>query len=270
MTKCDVLLKTGENATINTEMRLTRQLREENMHQRFGILLLLFVSVSVFASGCTSTAVFTYHPSEKTIVQQKPAPRLRVGVTPLIDARGRDNTSHLYLCVLPTVLFCSVSYDRPEAAKGFLFQNGFQFNPSDDFASAVADELRQTGLFEDVVFPWHVDGPPVDLVVTGTLYESAYYGKNFAYAVSIWSPILWYVGLPAGVVHNTVSLSVQMKRRSDSVIVWSHEIKGEKSATLGFYYNWKADFAGYGTILKSGLREGMEKLRSSYHPQAPS
>jgi hypothetical protein len=222
------------------------------------VLAIFFFLVNV---SCSKRAVFTYIPDEKTATAPSNAPLpLTVAVKPFQDARGQNNTNNQFFCVIPFVPYCSLSYDRPDAANRFLFVSAYAFHPVDDFSRAVADEIKKNRFFKKVIFPLQVQEQGADLVLTGKIMETRYYGENASYGFSLWAPLLWYIGLPAGKVHNTVILSMEIQRSSDGAVVWSHVVRGEWSEIVGLYYHWAADFEGFPVILRQGLHQGMEKL----------
>jgi hypothetical protein len=223
------------------------------------VIIILLLSIAL--TGCAKRAAFTYSPGAKTTaaLSNTPLP-FAVVVMPFEDARGRNTKNNQILCLIPFVLYCSLQYDRPEAGTRFLFVSAYTFRPSEDFAGAVADEMQRNRFFEKVIFDGRAREVHADLVVSGRIMETRYYGENASYGLSLWAPALWSVGLPAGKVHNTVFLSMEMRRSSDNVVVWSHIVRGEWSEIVGQYYHWAADFDGYPLILREGLQQGMEKL----------
>ena len=232
-------------------------------------ILIIFFSFTLIS--CAKSAAFTYSPGEKTAVPLNNAPLpLTVAVIPFQDTRGQNNTNNQFLCLIPFVLYCSLSYDRPDAATRFLFLSAYRFHPTEDFARAVTDEINQNRFFNTVVFSRQEQEPGADLVVTGKIMETRYYGENASYGFSLWAPFLWYVGLPAGKVYNTLLLSLEMRRTSDDAVVWSHVVRREWSEIVGQYYHWAADFEGFPVILRQGLHQGMEKLANDIRTRDPN
>lgn len=223
------------------------------------VVAVLLVCLLSALTGCASRAAFVYRPSATVATGMKTLP-LKVAVTSFDDLRQQDNTNSVLLYLIPIVPFGSIAYDRPDAANGFLFHAAYNFRPSEDYAKAVVEELKQNSYFDEVFYTQRQHEPNVDLIVTGKINETRYDGKIFSYGLSVYGPNLWLLGLPAGTTHNAVNLSLEMKRATDNVVVWSHEVKGEWDKTVGLYYNWAADFDGYPLIISEGLHKGMEKL----------
>ena len=221
----------------------------------------LVVIFSLTFTGCAKRAAFEYSPSEKVSTELKNAPLpLKVAVTSFLDARGQDNTSYLPLDLIPLVPYASMNYDRPDASNRFVYHAAYNFRPSEDFAKAVVDEMKQNHFFEEVFFTQREREPNVDLIVTGKIVNTRYHAKVLSYGLSIYGRLLPLIGLPIGNTQNSLSLFLEMRRASDNIVVWSYEVNGEWGKTVGIYYNWAADFDGYPLILREGLHAGMEKL----------
>lgn len=224
------------------------------------IFLTVIIGALFLNAGCATRAAFTYSPSEKIISEIKAPLPLKVAVLPLEDLRGQDNTDYILLYMLPLAPYGSLYYDRPDGANRFLFHAAYNFRPAEDLAKAVVDEIKQNRFFEEVFYTQREREPDIDLIIRGKIKNTLYRGKLISYGLSVYGPLLWYLGLPAGTTHNDLVLSLEMKRASDNAVVWSHEITGEWGKTVGLYYNWAADFDGYSIILRDGLHKGMEKL----------
>jgi hypothetical protein len=224
-------------------------------------LFMVVVIISLTVGGCAKRAAFMYNPSEKVPGEVKNAPLpLKVSVTPFLDARGQNNTSYLPLDLIPLVPYASLHYDRPDASNRFIYHAAYNFRPSEDFARAVVDEMKQNHFFEEVFLTQREREPGVDLTVTGKIISTRYNAKVLSYGLSVYGRLLPLLGLPIGTTQNSISLILEMKRASDGVVVWSYEVNGEWGKTVGIYYNWAADFDGYPLILREGLHAGMEKL----------
>lgn len=214
---------------------------------------------TVTTGGCASRAAFNYKPSPQVTTAGGPLP-LKVAVTPLDDLRGDDNANYVLMYLIPLFPFGWISYDRPDAANGFLYHAAYNFRPAEDLAKATVEELRQNGFFEEVFFTQREHEPGVDLILTGYLEEARYDAKMISYGLSVEGPLLWFTGLPAGTTHNGLRLTLDMKRAGDGQSVWSHTIDGNWGSTVGLYYNWGNDFDGFPLLLSEGLHAGMKKL----------
>jgi hypothetical protein len=223
------------------------------------VVIVMVIGLLSILPGCASRAAFVYKPSG-TVATGKATLPLKVAVKGFDDQRTQENTNAVLLYLIPIVPYGSLNYDRPDAANGFLFHAAYNFRPSEDFAKALVSELNQNNYFSEVFFTERPNEPNIDLIVTGQIKETRYDGKMISYGLSAEGPLLWILGLPAGTTHNAINLTLEMKRATDGVVVWTHEVKGEWDKTVGLYYNWAADFDGYPLIMSEGLHKGMEKL----------
>lgn len=228
------------------------------MKLRTGMLLMCFI---LLISGCASNAAFIYEKGNTVNVENNKLP-YKIAVMPLEDKRGHDNTNMIMLYLIPVVPFGTLNYDRPDAANGFVTHASYNARPSEDIAKAVVDELNQNKFFDEVFFSQREKEPNIDMLMTGELREMKYDAKLITYGLSVEGPLLWFVGLPSSNVNNYVDFSLQLKRVSDGMVVWKHDVKGEWNKTAGLYYNWGTEFDGFPIIIREGLVEGMKKIAS--------
>jgi hypothetical protein len=234
-------------------------------------LQLALACIVALTAGCSSRAAFSYRPSPVVAAPGPPLPLpVKVAVVPFRDLRGDDNTDATLVYLVPLAPFGWQNYDRPDAANGFITYAAYNFRPSEDFARATADELKQNGFFSEVFVTDREREPGVDLVLTGEIRKSTYEGKLISYGLSVEGPLLWIFGLPAGTVANDEQISLTLKRAGDGTVVWSHQISGRWSKTIGLYYNWGADFDGFPQILQTGLHDGMKQLDALVRKQPAS
>lgn len=222
------------------------------------ILIGIIISI-VFVSGCASKAAFSYKPSENQEKSSEKLP-LRVAVMPFEDLRGESNTNAAIAYLIPLMPFGPINYDRPDGANGYLFHSSYNFRPSEDLAKATIDEFKSKNVFEEIFLTQREKEPNIDMLMTGVIRETKYNGKIISYGLSAYGPLLWFIGLPAGHVTNTLDFSIELKRVSDGEIVWKHDVKKECSKVSGLYYNWATEFDCYPTMLREGLGEGIKNF----------
>jgi hypothetical protein len=223
------------------------------------VILIGLLLSTLLVVGCASRASFNYKPSDVSINGNEKLP-LKVAVMPFEDKRGDKNTNAALLYLFPLFPFGPIDYDRPDGANGYLFHSSYNFRPSEDFAKATVDEFKTNNIFDEIFFTQREKEPNIDMLMTGIIRETDYNGKLISYGLSAYGPLLWFIGLPAGHITNTLDFSMELKRVSDGKIVWKHDVKKECSKVSGLYYNWAADFDCYPSMLKEGLVEGVEKL----------
>lgn len=231
--------------------------------KNFSICLVAF---ALFITGCASRGAFVYEPGNVINVNNKKLP-FKVAVMPLEDKRQHENTNAVLLYFIPLMPFGPLTYDRPDTANGYTTHASYNFRPSEDLAKATVEELKRNQIFEEVFFTQREKEPGIDMIMTGEIRDTKYSGKLITYGLSVYGPLLWFVGLPSSYVTNSIDFSLQLKRISDGVVVWRHDVKGEWDKTTGLYYNWGTEFDGYPLMVKDGLVEGMKKLTNEISAQ---
>jgi hypothetical protein len=224
----------------------------------------LVAALLLTTAGCVTkhAAKFTYTPSELVSADAvAPLLPLRVAVRPFQDFRGFEVVDHRLLGLIPLVPYSTRSYERPERAGT---QPGFMFNPARDFPRALVDELRQNGFFREVVYDLGADERDVDLIVSGKVTSTRFVRKRMTYGLSVFAAdrlglFLALAGLPTDIYECAVSFTVEVRRASDDIVVWSHEVEGSRLNFVGAYYGSGRydDFAG---LLRQGLHAAMASL----------
>jgi hypothetical protein len=232
-------------------------------------LKIFFVVIALLASGCASRGAFVYEPGDIVNVDNKKLP-FKVAVMPLTDKRQHENSNAVFLYLIPLMPFGMLNYDRPDTANGYTTHASYNFRPTEDLAKATVEELKQNKFFEEVFFTQREKEPGIDMIMSGELRDTKYKSKLITYGLSVEGPLLWFVGLPSSYVTNSVDFSLQLKRVSDGVVVWSHDVKAEWDKTAGLYYNWGTEFDGYPLMVKNGLVEGMKKLAKEISEKGPN
>jgi hypothetical protein len=222
--------------------------------------LLAVVALAVLLSGCASRAAFIYTSSEKLANCPEKPLALKVAVMPFEDVRGQKNTNAFLLGLIPFMPFGTITYERPDAANGFMYHGAYNFRPADDYAKATVEELKQNKFFDEVFFSQREKEPGIDLVMNGKIIVTSYDAKNFSYMVGPYGAYLWLLGLPASSTNNNIDINLTLKRATDGVELWHHKIKKDWHMVGGIYYNWGSDFDGYPLMMQEGLHEGMESL----------
>jgi len=232
-------------------------------------LKISFIVIALFVSGCASRGAFVYEPGSIVNVNNRKLP-LKVAVLPLVDKRQHENSNAVMLYLIPLMPFGPLSYDRPDTANGYTTHASYNFRPTEDLAKAVVEELNHNQIFEEVFFTQREKEPGIDMIMSGEIRDTKYSGKLITYGLSAYGPALWFVGLPSSYVTNSIDFSLQLKRISDGIVVWRHDVKGEWDKTAGLYYNWGTEFDGYPLLVKDGLVEGMKKLTKEISEKGPN
>jgi hypothetical protein len=173
-----------------------------------------------------------------------------VAVSYASDQRDGENSDRQMLAVVPFVPFGMVSNARPENTKVHATSGEWKFYPSEDIARAVAAELQASGLFREVFFSTGLsDGELVlKIAIRSTLQE----GKVITYGLSVYGPLLWLIGFPAGTASNELKLDFDLQDRASGRSLWSARCERTWDHGLFWIYSLPSDFE-YHRLLKDML-----------------
>jgi len=228
---------------------------------------LVVVAFALVLSGCVSNAGWQYEPSPAQVSPTR-AP-VSIGVLQYQDQRAAENSTHFWLCLIPLVPYCTADYHRLESANGFVTAGTYNFRPSEDFAKATADELRQTGLFRDVFVTDRATDPGAQLLLRGTIVSTDWNGSRYSYLVGPYTGVFYLLGLPVGSVQDTLKLKLELVDPATSQVLWSQAIDQDYAKTEGLYYNFGEDF-GYPAMFREGLKPALASLESYVASQPPN
>jgi hypothetical protein len=229
------------------------------MKSRLVPMLLLLSSVALI--GCNTQAKWTYpiHSSElfRSSIERSD---LVIGVLPFKEERPVRNRSATWLLYLiPLMPFGFVSYERPEAARMFNTISKYEFQLDEDLAKAATRSLEQSGLFKRAYFTFGGETREADYLFEGVAQRIHYDGKVITYGLSVFGPVPWFVGLPAGKSGNDVELTFRLLDH-DVNEVWSYSFKGRESVTQGLYYNYGNDVLGFATVMEQAMNAALRDL----------
>lgn len=134
----------------------------------------------------------------------------------------------------------------------------------EDLARASAEELRASGLSQEVVVaPRAAQG---DLLLKGEVKSTRYYATVISYGLSFAAVIPWIIGLPAGTLTNEVSVEFSLEDSDTHTVPW-HKAYAETYEEWQWLYYQPAQFK-YAALYKTILRDVVQNLRQELtgHP----
>lgn len=216
--------------------------------------LLLLISSTL---GCASTKTWSYAPEPRKSIA--PVANFSVAVLPFQDRRDNINRDLTALYLIPLSPFGWADYATPEGPQAHITSGLWQFRPADDFARAVAEEVENARIFKETFVSNRAsDG---DFVLMGEIISTKYEGRIISYGLSVYGPLLWFVGFPAATTSNQLEIHLKLARSPSDPPLWSHTIRAGASNT-SWLYVMKPDFQ-YDTLLKEGLREALPLLQNA-------
>ena len=186
------------------------------MLHRFAILLFAILALS----GCNTQAKWTYpiNPDRLYTAPQKKTQHI-VGVLPFREERPvRNQAATFLLYIIPLMPYGYTTYQRPEAATMFNSISNYEFDVDEDLGKAAARSLEASGLFKRTYFTLGGETREADYMLQGTAYLTKYDGRIFSYGLSVFGPLLWYLGLTAGSSTNSVYFGFELLDRDQEVV----------------------------------------------------
>jgi hypothetical protein len=196
-------------------------------------------------------------------VSENPLSSSRVAVLPFDDRRPEGNSNKVLLYLIPINPIGPFDYNQIEGGSAFHTHSSYQIRPPEDLAKAVVSEVNAAKLFSEVFYTERKQEPQVDYFLQGSVDEFRYEGKLISYGLSVYGPLLWFLGLPAGHTKNSLEVSLELRRAEDGEVLWRSEpARAERTITTGLYYNWGKEFDGYPLMMQEATRDWIEELGS--------
>ncbi len=244
------------------------------MEPRVSWALMTF-SASVMALGlaaCTVTRNWQYPPdppgSLLNVKGSKTIP-VTVAVLPLRDLRGATVERESWRLALPLVPYAVNSFDRPETVQDPEGVRLIHMSPSQDFAMAIANELRHAGIFSTVAIAESLTTKP-DLVLSGTIHSTNWRRSFTTYGLGPIGPLVWILGAPIGKATNTVAMDLQLTPQNEpSRAMWQFTMEFEDSHLFGIYYGMEESVENYANAVQETLKPAISNLVkiATEHPE---
>ncbi len=224
--------------------------------------------LAVVLAGCGTTGKFVYPAQMSALVQIDSAPitSKKLAVLPFDDYRSDDNSCMFPMYLIPLMPFGWGTYDRPDAASAFLSIVSYDINPSEDLAKAAAVSFRHSNLFKDTFFTMGGEKDNADFVLRGRIKVMKYHGKLFSYGLSLYGPIFWILGAPAGMSENTLMLELTLANR-EGKIVWDWSMDKEEWMVQWLYARMGHDCRMFTTMYQAGMNDAVNSLARKIREQ---
>lgn len=227
-----------------------------NKNRRFQCLITSLIITFLFLSGCASQRAWTY--KAEPYVHADPIIKKSVAVPPLSDLRENINNNMMMLYLVPLMPFGWQDLNTPEGVNMHANSGLWIFRPNEDFAKAIAEELNNTSMFKEVFFTHRPND--ADLMFRGKIISTKYGGKMITYGLSVYGPLLWFIGLPTSYIENQLSLELELVEAKTMTVLWKQSFKRDISS-LSILYALQPDFM-YDSLLKDIMNEAIPSLRN--------
>ncbi len=225
------------------------------------IVAVFSVLTAIAITGCGTTGKFIYPAQMSTLVQIDSAPVVnkKLAILPYDDYRSDKNSCLFPMYLIPLMPFGWGTYDRPDAANTFLSLASYDINPSEDLAKATAVSFRHSNLFKDTFFTMGGEKDNADFVLRGRIKIMKYHGKMFTYGLSIYGPIFWVFGAPAGMSENILMLELTLSNRAGEII-WDWSMNKEEWMVQWLYARMGYDCRMFTSMYQAGMNDAVNSL----------
>ncbi|NKB82448.1 MAG: hypothetical protein GKS05_11285 [Nitrospirales bacterium] len=136
------------------------------------------------------------------------------------------------------------------------------FDPPQDFARAIAAELRKAKIFSSVIYADELQMPAADLIVRGTIHSTQWNRTLTTYLLGPLGPTLWFLGLPMGNTTTTLMMEVTLIPANTHTRnpVWSFSMDFQEKLLDSPYYGWEDAVLSYPLALQDALRLAIADL----------
>jgi len=230
--------------------------------QRLPIRLTVTLLIVLFCSGCASPRGWAYRglqpsPVKATLVNKS------VAVLPFIDKRPSANADNALLYLVPLMPYGWQELNTPEVVSMHLASGLWQFKPVEDIAKAVALEISNRRIFKEAFFTYRESEG--ELVLQGAIISTKYDGKIISYGLSVYGPLLWLIGLPAGTVMNDLSLKLTLTDRATGKVLWENSYSLTDDKGSFWIYSLPSDM-NYAELLEKLMPSILSDLEKSFKP----
>ena len=213
-------------------------------------------------AGCGTTGKFIYPADMSKLFRYEGKAVTKdkvVAVVPFEDHRLAENSNMYPMYLIPLMPFGWADYQRPDAANMFLSVASYDATPAEDLAKAAAVSLRQAGLFRDAFFTSGEGKDRADLVISGRIREMRYRSKMFTYCLSVYGPLFWVFGAPAGTSEDRLAADLVMTNKAGET-VWTWHMEDERRIVQWIYSKMGHDVKMFAEIYQEGMNRAMKDL----------
>lgn len=213
----------------------------------------------LLVTGCQSQKAWVYTPNQ--FQEKQPLSSKKAVVPPFEDHRVNDNSDRLLLYMIPLFPFGWTDLKVPEGVPRHVFSTMWvNYKPTEDFPKALASELQNAQIFREAYFDF--GRGDADLIVNGKILNTDYSGKIFSYGLSVYGPLFWYIGLPAGSASNDLSVELRCIEAKTNRQIFAKTYQVPTYSRIGWLYSMPNDF-NYPDMLKDLYKEFLKDLSAS-------
>lgn len=237
------------------------------------------IAAALILGACNNIEKFDYNGSQGTLARfAEPGSATKsVAVMPFMDQRGakyfdpsqaglasaRPAGDHgsFFLALIPFMPFGYVEKEQPELSEDFVSMERFHFDVQNDLASAAFASLKSSNLFSSVKRANNAaQAADADYIWRGSVTSTFYRGRIFTYGISVFSPILWVVGIPSGSSTNELGLKFELVDRASGNVVWEYNYLNSDYLNHWIYARVGKDASLYPELMKQAMNGALYDL----------
>lgn len=223
-------------------------------------LLTSVLLISIFCCSCNKTWQYRTKSIKKAAVLNE-----SVTVLSFRDRRPRENSNLVSLSIVPLLPYGWQNINLPEMINDHANTNFWFYNPKEDFAEALAEELNEAGVFKEAVFVSYRDfayyrDKASKYIVRGNLIQSRYDSKIYSYFISYMAIFPWLLGAPASYTYSDLKIELSLIRTADQKELFSKRYAAKPISNHHWIYNLKNDFV-YDQLLQDINQQFIADLR---------
>ncbi len=235
---------------------MTSNLIKSSKFILFGALFLI--------TSCTNTKGWIYKANDYSKNDYSQSINLKnktVVILPFSDKRSNENSDAVMLYMLPLAPYGYQNLSSPETTARHINSGLWvNFNPKEDFAKAMAEELNASRVFKEAIFSSSIRDS--EYYVSGEILSMQYKGKLFSYGLSVYGPILWVFGLPATHVANDLEIKLSLIDSKTKKEIFTKTYTADHYKKLGWAYSLPNDFY-YPEMLRALYKNFTDDIQSN-------
>lgn len=237
------------------------------------------IAAALVLGACNNIAKFDYNGAQGTLAKfAEPGSATKsVAVMPFMDQRGakyfdpsqaglasaRPSGDHgsFFLALIPFMPFGYVEKEQPELSEDFVSMERFHFDVQNDLAAAAFASLKSSNLFSEVKRAnTAAQAADADYIWRGSVTSTFYRGRIFTYGISVFSPILWVVGIPDGSSTNELGVKFELVDRASGNVVWEYNYLNSDYLNHWLYARVGKDTSLYPQLMKQAMNGALYDL----------
>ncbi len=225
---------------------------------------ILVMLAMMAVSGCLGNRNWQYPPSASgTYLENRATVALEAKaiVFPLEDLRGTAVQEDYWKAAIPLVPYGDTIYERPEAAESPEQVDILRFEPSQDFAKAIAAEISQAGIYSSVTYAKDVQQAVADVAFRGQLRSTKWKRRLYTYLLGPVGTIFWMLGMPMSETTTDLELDLRLTPLNDPTkVLWNMTMNFEGKQFDSPYYGLEDAVESYPLALQEALKPAVADL----------